>query len=29
VLIKGSNGSGLHKIASVLVDGTAFGLTEA
>ncbi|WP_323762283.1 UDP-N-acetylmuramoyl-tripeptide--D-alanyl-D-alanine ligase [Maricaulis sp.] len=29
VLIKGSNGSGLHKIASVLLDGTALGLTEA
>ena len=29
VLIKGSNGSGLHKIAAVLADGSAFTLTEA
>jgi len=29
VLMKGSNGSGLHKIAAVLADGTAFDLTEA
>ncbi|WP_417485863.1 UDP-N-acetylmuramoyl-tripeptide--D-alanyl-D-alanine ligase [Maricaulis sp.] len=29
VLIKGSNGSGLHRIASFLIDGTALGLTEA
>lgn len=29
VLIKGSHGSGLHKIASVLADGSAFTLTEA
>ena len=29
VLIKGSNGSGLHKIAAVLADGSAFNLTEA
>lgn len=29
VLVKGSNASGLHKIASVLADGSAFDLTEA
>ncbi|WP_412545606.1 UDP-N-acetylmuramoyl-tripeptide--D-alanyl-D-alanine ligase [Maricaulis sp. MIT060901] len=29
LLMKGSNGSGLHKIAAVLADGTAFDLTEA
>lgn len=29
VLIKGSNGSGLHKIAAVLADGSAFTMTEA
>ncbi|MDG1418518.1 MAG: UDP-N-acetylmuramoyl-tripeptide--D-alanyl-D-alanine ligase [Maricaulis sp.] len=29
VLLKGSNGSGLHKIATVLADGNAFDLTEA
>jgi UDP-N-acetylmuramoyl-tripeptide--D-alanyl-D-alanine ligase len=29
VLVKGSNGSGLHKIAAVLADGSAFTLTEA
>ena len=29
VLVKGSNASGLHKIAAVLADGSAFGLTEA
>ncbi|WP_417491216.1 UDP-N-acetylmuramoyl-tripeptide--D-alanyl-D-alanine ligase [Maricaulis sp.] len=28
VLIKGSNGSGLHKIAAVLADGSAFTKTE-
>ncbi|MHA6287222.1 UDP-N-acetylmuramoyl-tripeptide--D-alanyl-D-alanine ligase [Maricaulis sp. CAU 1757] len=29
VLIKGSNASGLHRIAAALSDGSAFGLTEA
>lgn len=29
VLVKGSNASGLHKIAACLADGSAFGLTEA
>jgi UDP-N-acetylmuramoyl-tripeptide--D-alanyl-D-alanine ligase len=29
VLVKGSNASGLHKIATVLADGSAFDLTEA
>jgi UDP-N-acetylmuramoyl-tripeptide--D-alanyl-D-alanine ligase len=29
VLVKGSNASGLHRIAAYLADGTAFGLTEA
>lgn len=29
VLVKGSNASGLHKIATALADGSAFDLTEA
>lgn len=29
VMLKGSNASGLHKIAAVLADGSAFDLTEA
>ena len=29
VMLKGSNASGLHKIASVLADGSAFTVTEA
>ena len=29
VLLKGSNASGLHRIAASLADGSAFGLTEA
>lgn len=29
VLVKGSNASGLHRIAAYLADGSAFGLTEA
>jgi UDP-N-acetylmuramoyl-tripeptide--D-alanyl-D-alanine ligase len=29
VLVKGSNGSGLHRIATSLADGSAFDLTEA
>ena len=29
VLVKGSNASGLHRIAANLADGSAFGLTEA
>ena len=29
VLLKGSNASGLHRIAARLADGSAFGLTEA
>tara|TARA_R110000868_G_scaffold53249_5_gene167355 strand:+ start:5298 stop:6710 length:1413 start_codon:yes stop_codon:yes gene_type:complete len=29
VLLKGSNASGLHKIAAVLADGSAFTMTEA
>ena len=29
LLLKGSNASGLHRIAAVLADGSAFGLTEA
>ncbi|WP_203291963.1 UDP-N-acetylmuramoyl-tripeptide--D-alanyl-D-alanine ligase [Maricaulis parjimensis] len=29
VLLKGSNASGLHRIATRLADGSAFGLTEA
>ena len=29
VLVKGSNASGLHRIAAYLADGSALGLTEA
>ena len=29
VMLKGSNASGLHKVAAVLADGSAFDLTEA